>query len=124
MKGKEALPESPNQDQDTPQVPGLTELGAGLNQLQDLLADQAARIESLEAVLEEMIAAKEEKAKSPATQPERLKGTEFKVAGKTYTLKFPSFSYEGVEYNEESLLADKELLTKLAKEGSKLLVEK
>lgn len=81
----------------------------------------SARVKSLEELVEELLE-KQTSAPVLAATP-GLKGIEYKIGKDKYKLKFPRFSYEGNEYDEETLLANPALVAALVKSCSKMLVK-
>lgn len=89
-----------------------------------LLRDKVAALESgLETLMSQPApAAGEAVTRSPKT-PVQLTGETFKVAGKTYRLRFPIIHFKGRDYTEAEVLASKEVQKGLVEGGFKVIEE-
>jgi chromosome segregation ATPase len=106
----------------------VKELRDRLEKLETKELETSMRIENLKVQndgIEEAINQLLESKNAP-TQTETpapgLKGTVFTIGKKKYKLQYPVFTWNGKQYTEDSLLADKDVQDELVEAGSKLLL--
>lgn len=106
----------------------VKELSDRLEELETKEVETSMRIENLKVQNEGIEEAINQllESKNTTTQTETpapgLKGTVFTIGKKKYKLQYPVFTWNGKQYTEDSLLADKEVQDELVEAGSKLLL--
>lgn len=86
--------------------------------LEAAIIQHAARFAALEAIVEPLLDAPQERsAKPPKSEGVTLRGDVFTVKNKKYRLRLAQFSHKGRTVTEDDLLADVALQKELVEEG-------